>query len=106
VNGTAAHLLGATSARPGNKLSGYNPSRVQGLSEIAAAFSTCSESLPCFQPITTSLLLSRTRELKPLRIGTNVRFEEAEKLSSRDGGFKKLDVVIFHIVEKDNPFEE
>jgi hypothetical protein len=51
-------------------------------------------------------LSSRTREPKPLRIGTNVRFEEAEKLSSRDGGFKKLDVVIFDIVEKDNPFEE
>jgi hypothetical protein len=36
------------------------------------------------------LLLSRTRELKALRIGTNVRFEEADKLCSCDDGFERL----------------
>jgi hypothetical protein len=30
----------------------------------------------------------------------DVRFEEAEEPCSSDGGFEKLDVGIFHVVEK------
>ena len=38
--------------------------------------------------------------LETLSIGPDVRFEKVEELRSRDCGFEKLDVGIFHVVEK------
>ena len=70
---------------------------------------------PVSPPTRPSVTGSRARKrvpsisvypLETLSIGPDVRFEKAEKLWPCDGVFQKLDVRIFHVVEKYELFQK